>query len=50
MHTETGEKIDAVFGFRSISNRIVNSPIIQGTTISLLKTIGTNATDLYRGK
>lgn len=50
MHTENGEKIDAVFGFRSISNRIVNSPIIIGTTISLLKTIGKQMTDIYRGK
>ena len=37
--TESGEIIDAVFGYQSISNRIVNSPFVIGTTNTLLKVI-----------
>lgn len=48
MTTETGEKIDAVFGFRSIMARIVNSPVLIGTTTTLLKLIGNKATQIYR--
>ena len=49
MHTESGEAIDAVFGFKSISARIVNSPILMGTTTTLLKIIGNKATQIYKG-
>ena len=34
--SETDEVIDAVFGFQSISNRIVNSLLSIGTTNTLL--------------
>jgi hypothetical protein len=50
MHTESGEKIDAVFGFRSIAARVVCSPVVMGTTISLLKVIGRKAVEIYRDK
>lgn len=49
MTTEDGEEIDAVFGYRSILNRVVNSPFILGTSITLLKLIGKNAVKIYRG-
>jgi hypothetical protein len=50
MHTQSGEEIDAVFGFRSISARIVLSPLIIGTTTTLLKQIAKKAIDIYEGK
>ena len=48
--TESGEPIDAIFGAISISNRIVNSPDLIGTTITLLKKISKNAADIYFGR
>ncbi len=48
MTSEYGDEIDAIFGYRSIEARIVLSPIIIGTTSTLLKVIGRNATQLYR--
>lgn len=50
MHTESGEKIDAVFGYRSIAARIVTSSVLMGTTATLLKVISKKAVDIYRGK
>lgn len=50
MYTESGEKIDAVFGFRSIMARIVNSPVLIATTTTLLKVIGRKAVEIYRSK
>ena len=48
--TESDEVIDAVFGFQSISNRIVNSPISMGTTNTLLKVLSKKAVEIYKGK
>ena len=48
--TESGEIIDAVFGYQSISNRIVNSPISMGTTNTLLKVLSQRAVEIYKGK
>lgn len=48
--TESGEIIDAVFGYQSISNRIVNSPFVIGTTNTLLKVISKKAVEIYKGK
>ncbi len=45
--SENGDIIDAVFGAQSIANRIVLSPYIMGTTISLLKKIAENAIEIY---
>lgn len=50
MVTETGQKIDAVFGQKSIDARIVSSPPIIGTSNVLLKLIAKQAVALYRGK
>jgi len=49
MTTETGIKIDAVFGYRSIAARIVLSPIIIGTTITLLNVIAKKSIEIYKG-
>lgn len=49
MVTESGEKIDAVFGYNSILNRVVNSPFIIGTTTTLLKKIAEKAVAIYKG-
>lgn len=47
---EDGRPLDAIFGYASIANRIVESPIIMGTTNTLLKVIGQRAAEMYRGK
>lgn len=49
MTTETGEKIDAVFGQKSIADRIVSSPELIGTTTTLLDVLGKRAAKIYRG-
>jgi hypothetical protein len=46
--TETGQEIDAIFGAKSIYNRIVTSPFVMGTTITLLKVIAQKAISIYR--
>lgn len=48
--TESGEDIGAIFGYQSISDRIVLSPEIMGTTNTLLKIISKRVADAYRGK
>lgn len=48
--TESGDPVDAIFGWKSISNRQVHSPVILGTTNTILKLIGRKAIELYRGK
>lgn len=48
--TESGEIIDAVFGQKSIDDRIVNSAIVIGTTNTLLDKIGKRAVEIYKGK
>lgn len=48
MKTESGKTIDAVFGKKSIDDRIVNSPEIIGTTATLLDVIGKKALAAYR--
>lgn len=48
--TESGEDIDAIFGYRSISDRIVLSPELIGTTNTLLGFIGKQAVKIYRGE
>lgn len=46
--TQTGERIDAIFGQKSIDDRIVNSPPIIGTTNVLLRLITELACKAYR--
>jgi hypothetical protein len=48
--TEDGEEIDAVFGMKSIEARIVESPIVNGTTAYLLHRGRKMASAIYRGK
>jgi len=48
MVTESGQTIDAVFGYRSAAARTVNSPLIIGTTSTLLKVISQKAIDIYK--
>lgn len=47
--TVSGEDIDAIFGYESISARIVLSPELMGTTNTLLKVISKRVVDAYRG-
>lgn len=44
---DTHEAIDATFGYKPISDRIVTSPVLIGTTNTLLKLIGQRAAKLY---
>ena len=46
--TEHGEEVDAVFGAKSVDDRIVLSPHIIGTTTTLLRLIGEKAYALYK--
>ena len=48
--TESGEPIDAIFGYQSISDRIVLSPEIIGTTNTLLKVLSKKVAKIYRGQ
>ncbi len=45
--TERGEVVDAIFGAKSILDRIVLSPILIGTTNKLLELIAAKAVDVY---
>jgi hypothetical protein len=49
MRTESGEEIDAVFGQKSIDDRIVISALTIGTTNTLLDVIAKEAVKLYKG-
>lgn len=48
--TESGIPIDAIFGAKSVANRIVTSPHLIGTTTSLLIVAGKRVIKAYRGK
>jgi hypothetical protein len=48
--TESGVKVDAIFGAKSVADRIVSSPDIIGTTTTLLKVIGKKAFEIYMGQ
>lgn len=50
MRTEDGEEIDAVFGQKSIDDRIVLSALSIGTTNTLLDVIAKKAVEIYNGK
>nr|DAR93937.1 MAG TPA: hypothetical protein [Caudoviricetes sp.] len=48
--TQSGKPIDAIFGYQSISNRIVQSAELIGTTNTLLKLISQEVIDIYRSE
>lgn len=48
--TESGEPIDAIFGYQSISNRIVLSPEVMGTTNTLLRVLSKRVAKIYKGE
>lgn len=50
MTTESGSPVEAIFGAKSIEARIVNSPYSILTTATLLRVIGKQAAEIYRGK
>lgn len=45
--TEDNKSIDLLFSFRSLSARIVNSPLLIGTTSALLERVSENAVKMY---
>ena len=46
--TESGEDIDAIFGYQSINARIVVSPEIAGTTNTLLRVLSKRVANIYK--
>lgn len=48
VRTENGDTVDGIFGFRSIYARIVLSPILIGTTATLMRVIAKKAVALFR--
>lgn len=48
--TESGEPLDAMFGYISISNRIVLSPEVMGTTNTLLRVMSKKVAERYFSK
>lgn len=48
--TENGEVVDVLFSATSISNRIVNSPILVGISEKVLTTLEKRVVDLYFGE
>ena len=49
MHTESGDRIDAIFSNKGIASRIVLSPYIIGTTTTLLRVLAKKMVQVYRG-
>ena len=49
VHTTQGDEVDAIFSYRAISARIVNSPIVMGTTITLLNVLADRMVKAYKG-
>lgn len=45
--TEDGDEIDAIFGYKSIDDRIVNSPALVGTAALLMDEITKRAVAMY---
>ena len=50
IETDKGDKIEALFSFKSIYARLVLSPVLTGTTTTLMRVIGEKAVKIYRGK
>lgn len=45
--TESGVELDAIFGYKSVQDRIVLSPMLIGTTNTLLRVIGERAAEIF---
>lgn len=50
VRTESGVEIDAIFGAKSVADRVVTSPYILGTTTTLLIAAGKRVVEAYRSK
>lgn len=48
--TESGEDLDAIFGMTSIADRMVLSPMLIGTTNTLLRVLSKHVAKVYRGQ
>jgi hypothetical protein len=49
VETQSGVRIDAIFGAKSVDDRVVLSPYLVGTTASLLNTIAKRVVTAYEG-
>jgi len=45
--TETGDTVDAMFAYKSILNRVTNSPVMMGTTNRLIRHVSSQLADIY---
>jgi hypothetical protein len=50
IETESGVKINAIFGAKSVADRIVSSPDLIGTTTSLMLLANKKIVKAYKGK
>jgi hypothetical protein len=48
MYAESGVKIGAVFGAKSVADRIVSSPELIGPTTTLLSVVAAQAVESYK--
>lgn len=48
--TEDGTEVELTFAYRSIANRIINSPLLIGTTSMVLEKLEEKVLDMYFGK
>lgn len=47
IHSESGDEIEAMFSYQGVINRVLNSPIIAGTTNRLIKGVGKQVVEAY---
>lgn len=47
IYTESGQKVEAMFSYKGILGRVVLSPILIGTTNTLLKHVSKQLSDIY---
>jgi hypothetical protein len=48
--TDSGKRVDGMFSSKGVINRVVNSPIVMGTTNSLVKHVSKQVAKVYFGK
>lgn len=50
IYTENGTEVDAVFSYKSVAARGVHSPVLLGTTVTLLSVLTKRVIQAYEGK
>lgn len=47
IHTESGDEVNAMFSYQGVINRVVNSPIVMGTTNRIVRHISKRISETY---